>query len=106
VRRAHHHRLRLSAAAAAALAAALALAGGCGDGGGHEGYSPEQRASFVAACTPGASAAVCGCFYDRLEATVSYERFLAVDRQIRRDPTDIPDDVAELAIGCAAEHAS
>jgi hypothetical protein len=90
----------------AAIAAGLVLASACGDGGRHKGYSREQRASFVAACSPGASAAVCGCFYDRLEATVSYQRFLAVDRQIRRDPAAIPDDVAELAIACAAEHPS
>jgi hypothetical protein len=98
------HRLR--AAVAAGFVLASAVAAGCAAGGGHEGYSPGQRASFVAACTPGASAAVCGCFYDRLEATVSYERFLAVDRQIRRDPNAIPDDVAALAIACAAEHPS
>jgi hypothetical protein len=94
----------VSAAVAAGLV--LAVAGGCGGGGRHGGYGPEQRASFVAACTPGASAAVCGCFYDRLADTVSYERFLAIDREIRRDPSAIPDDVAELAIACAAEHPS
>jgi hypothetical protein len=103
VRGAHHHH-RLSAAVAAGLV--LASAAGCGDGGEHEGYGPDQRASFVAACAPGASTAVCGCFYDRLADTVSYERFLAIDRQIRRDPAAIPDDVADLAIACAAEHPS
>jgi hypothetical protein len=99
-------RLIAAIAAGLVLVSAWASAGGCSEAGRHEGYSPAQRASFVAACRPGASAAVCGCFYDRLEATVSYERFLDVDRQIRRDPTDIPDDVAALAIACAAEHPS
>lgn len=90
---------------AVGLACAGAACGGRdrGDDGG--GYTPERRASFVAACAAGTSTEVCRCFYDRLAATLPYTRFAAIDRQIRRDPRAIPDDVAALAAACAGEHA-
>ncbi len=57
---------------------ALVLAG-CG---GEEitDYRPEDRTEFLQACTiPGEDSilvtSVCGCVYDRLEATVAFERF-------------------------------
>jgi hypothetical protein len=86
-------------AAAASLLVAVAA---CGGGGNEDGYGPEGRADFVEACSAGASADACGCLYDRLADEVPFERFEQVDRQIRDDPTAIPDDVADLAIECSA----
>ncbi|MGH9261362.1 MAG: hypothetical protein ACRD08_15970, partial [Acidimicrobiales bacterium] len=74
----------------------------CGDASSDDGYGPEGRDDFVEACSAGASADACGCFYDRLADEVPFERFEQVDRQIRDDPTAIPDDVADLAIECSA----
>ena len=86
-------------AAAAALVVAVAA---CGDASSDDGYGPEGRADFVEACSAGASADACGCFYDRLADEVPFARFEQVDQQIRDDPTAIPDDVADLAIDCSA----
>jgi hypothetical protein len=83
------------------VVAALAACGG--DDGSSDGYGPEGRADFVEACSAGMDAEACGCFYDRLEEDVPYERFEEVDRALRDDPTAIPDDIADLAVRCSAE---
>jgi hypothetical protein len=93
------HLSRVGALAAAAVAG-VALAA-CG-GDGNDGYGPDERSDFVAACAAGASEKACGCFYDRLADEVPHERFEQVDEQIRADPTAIPDDVADLAVDCSA----
>jgi hypothetical protein len=82
------------------LALALAACGGGSDGG----YGPGERAEFVEACSAGASAEACGCFYDRLADEVPHDRFEQVDQQIRDDPQAIPDDIADLAVECSAAH--
>jgi len=95
--------VRLRLVLAAAVTAALAVAPACG-GGGHgddkSGYTAERRHAFVQACATGASADVCRCYWDRLAATVPYDRFVALDRQIRKDPSAVPDDIAALAASC------
>ena len=50
----------------------------------------------------GASRQVCRCYWDRLAATVPYDRFVVLDRQIRKDPSAVPDDIAALAASCGA----
>ena len=72
----------------------------CG-GGGAGGYGPDERDDFVEACSAGASAAACGCLYDRLADEVPRDRFERVDEQIRNDPSAIPDDIADLAVECS-----
>lgn len=74
----------------------------CGGDDSPEGYGPDERADFVAACAPGASERACGCFYDRLAEEVPHERFEQVDEQIRDDLSAIPDDIADLAVDCSA----
>lgn len=85
------------------MAAGVALAA-CGGGGGDDGYGPDERADFVEACSTGtaATAEACGCFYDRLADEVPHERFERVDEQIRTDPSDIPADIADMAVECSA----
>jgi hypothetical protein len=86
---------------AGSLAATLAACGGGDDQ--DDGYGPAGRDAFVEACSAGASAEACGCFYDRLADEVPYERFERVDQQIRDDPEAIPDDIAALAVACSAQ---
>jgi len=93
-------RLRIVLAAAATAAVTAAACGGGGHGDTRSGYTAERRHAFVQACATGASAEVCRCYWDRLAATVPYDRFVTLDRQIRKDPTAIPDDIAALAASC------
>jgi hypothetical protein len=86
------------AAAVIAASAPAAACGGHGDSG--SGYTSERRDAFVQACANGAGADVCRCYWDRLAATVPYDRFVALDRQIRKDPAAVPDDIAALAAAC------
>jgi hypothetical protein len=91
-----------------ALAASALVLAGCGDDDAGvddaERYSPELRDQFVEACTvPGDSEAVCGCFYDALEANVPFERFQQVDEEIREGPGELPDDIVDLAVACGAD---
>jgi hypothetical protein len=90
----------LAAGVGAVLLAAAACGGGDDSG---DGYGAEERSDFVEACSAGASAEACGCFYDRLADQVPHERFEELDEQIRDDPTAIPDEIADLAIMCSAE---
>ena len=93
----------LLAVAGPALAVLIAACGG-DDGGGDDGYGPGERADFVEACAAGAGGDedACRCFYDRLADEVPHDRFVEVDEQIRDDPTAIPDDIADMAVGCSA----
>lgn len=86
------------------LAVALAACGGGDDRDGGGGYGPDERSDFVEACAAGSGPSVdaCGCFYDRLADEVPRDRFEELDRQIRDDPTAVPDDIADLAVACSA----
>jgi hypothetical protein len=86
------------------LLGALVALTSCG-GDGPSGYSRDHRATFVDDCTTGsANAATCGCFYDRLAAEVPFDRFEAVDEQLRGPAADVPPDLAAMVATCAAEH--
>ena len=89
--------MRLRVVLAAVVTVAACGGGGHGDKGG---YTAERRDAFVQACATGASRQVCRCYWDRLAATVPYDRFVALDRQIRKDPSAVPDDIAALAASC------
>jgi hypothetical protein len=86
---------------AGGLSIAAGLAG-CGNDGEPTGYTDELRREFVSACSAGADAELCGCYYDRLAQEVPFERFQQIDARLRADPTAIPDDIAEIALDCAA----
>lgn len=50
------------------------------------GYGDATRQRFLAACTADGGADVqgaCGCVYDKLSATMPYERFVDVDQQLK-----------------------
>ena len=50
-------------------------------GGVDTGYTPEMRDAFVSSCTqPSASAAICGCVYDAIAATIPFDEFLALSQ--------------------------
>lgn len=92
-----------------AVVGVLLVAVACGGDSDPGGYGGEHRASFVDDCVTGtASRQTCGCFYDRLAAEVSFDRFERLDQELRRPlgdaPADLPVDVAALAAGCAGEH--
>lgn len=91
--------------AAAGLVLALLVAACGSDGEDDDGYGPGERSDFVEACaaSPGGDEDACGCFYDRLAAELPHERFVEVDEQIRDDPTAIPDDITDMAVGCSAQ---
>ncbi|MFN8040531.1 MAG: hypothetical protein U0Q07_15060 [Acidimicrobiales bacterium] len=49
-------------------------------------YSDATRQRFLAACTADGGADVqgpCGCLYDKLSATMPYDRFVDVDQQLK-----------------------
>ena len=79
----------------------------CGDDDGADGYSADLRARFVVDCVAqGTPQDQCGCFYDGLEATIPFERYEDLEEAIRNGSREIPTDVADLAISCAADPAA
>lgn len=76
----HPPRWRTGVVAVVAFAAAagVGLALRAGDGAG---YTAETELAFVSACraaTPDATGDVCGCAWDRIVSTVSYDRYQAL----------------------------
>jgi hypothetical protein len=88
----------------AAVGVTVAVTAACAGDDGGGGYGPEERSDFVEACAAGSGATeeACGCFYDRLADEVPHDRFEELDRQLRDDPTVVPDDVADMAVTCSA----
>jgi hypothetical protein len=94
--------IRRRAVPAAALLAAL-LGAACGDEG-----SPDRDATrrmFLETCAPGGAdveVAVCECAFDRLTADRSDEEVEELDQSVR-GVDELPDDVVEAAVECAAD---
>jgi hypothetical protein len=69
-------------------------------------YSPALRSSFVSTCVEQADGAVtseqCGCTYDKFEATVPFDRFKEIDRQLKEDPANPPQELRDIVQECVA----
>lgn len=71
-------------------------------------YSDETRTDVLAGCAseldPAIVGDVCACTYRLMRIELAYERFRAVDRQLRLEPSSaLPDDVLELLGRCVIE---
>lgn len=61
---------------------------------------------FLETCAPGEQPeeeAVCRCAFERLTDGLSDEGLEDLDRRVRGEPEDLPDDVIEATLACAAE---
>jgi len=57
-------------------------------------YAADDKQSFMAACTAGGGDAVkdvCGCIYDQLSQKVPYERYVAIDAELKTQRSSTPD---------------
>ncbi len=65
------------------------------------GYSPAARRDFVDGCTgTGGTTELCGCIYDRIEATVPFDAFARWARSL--DVTNIPAPIQAAFTECIA----
>jgi hypothetical protein len=82
----------------------LVVALACGGGDDDAGYSPELRKQFVTDCTDGGtSKAICGCYYDRLEAEVPFDRFQELDQALRDATSEVPEEIQDMVVDCALQ---
>ena len=91
------------------IAATLAGCGSSSDSGG-EDYPKEARDAFVSDCVKsGGGESVrerCTCVIDKLEDTVDYEDFKAVDAALRKGQEgdkEVVDDIEKAATECRKE---
>ena len=87
----------------AASLAALVLLAGCTDEPSADREATERM--FLETCAPGgadAEVAVCQCAFDRLTADLSDDEVEELDQSVR-GVDELPDDVVEAAVECAAE---
>jgi hypothetical protein len=87
------------------LAAVAAVAAGCADDGARADRADTLR-MFLETCAPGGDPeerAVCRCAFDRLGDDLSDEALGDLDRSVRGEPEELPDEVVEAALACAAE---
>jgi hypothetical protein len=86
------------------LVAALAAAG-CADSGPRTDRADTLR-MFLETCAPGGDPeerSVCRCAFDRLGDDLSDEELGDIDRSVRGEPEELPAEVVEAALACAAE---
>jgi hypothetical protein len=80
-------------------------------------YDDASRNRFLDACTADAgepARSTCGCLYDRIQASVPYDRFELISDELRREaeglppdaPLELPDDVQAMLDECLAEQAA
>jgi hypothetical protein len=93
---------RLITGALAAMG--LVAVAGCAD------EEPPDRAAtermFLETCAPGGEPeeeAVCRCAFDRIAGDLTDEELRDLDRSVRGGPEEIPPEITEAALECAAE---
>jgi hypothetical protein len=80
-------------------------------------YDDASRDRFLEACTADAGEPVrstCECLYDRIQASVPYDRFELISDDLRREaegmppdaPLELPDDVQAMLDACLEEQAA
>jgi hypothetical protein len=73
------------------------------------GYTDENREAFVAACTipredPTLIRDVCECTYERIEATLPFADFVAIEERLQLDAlAPLPGEITELMADCFVE---
>ena len=86
------------------LAAAVLLAAACAEEPAPDPAATERM--FLETCAPGGEPeeeAVCRCAYERIAGDLTDEELRDLDRAVRGDPEEIPEEVTEAALECAAE---
>jgi hypothetical protein len=89
----------------ALLIVVLVVAAGCADSGARANRADTLR-MFLETCAPGGDPeerAVCRCAFEQLGADLSDEELRDLDRSVRGEPEELPDEVVEAALECAAE---
>ncbi len=98
-------RPRARSSIAGGVGAVVLILAACGDDV-PDGYSAATEAVFLETCAAGlgtGEVAVCECTYDTLVAETPFEEYLALDREVRDDPTTVPPALQAIAVTCAAE---
>jgi hypothetical protein len=78
------------------------VAGGCQD---DEGYGEATERAFLRACVQDGDATVrevCECSYRAITREIPFSRYRAIDRRVRDDPGDLPDEVVDIVAECGA----
>lgn len=79
---------------------------GCGEEPVVEDFTAANQDAFLTACArpiddPRLLSDVCRCVFDRAEDELGYERFNAIDAELRADPTaELPEDVVDILTDC------
>lgn len=91
------------------LLAALAVLTLAACGQRQEGYTEQYRYGVVSSCMqqPGATAAICNCYWDRIEAELPRSDFDAYERMTpaQRDASPLKARLAGYGHACAAAQA-
>jgi hypothetical protein len=69
------------------------------------GYNADIEANFMNSCTETAQPgqAVCQCIYDKIVATVPFDRFVEIDQQLNEDENARPQELVDIATECTSE---
>ena len=69
------------------------------------GYNATIEANFMNSCTadPQPGQAACQCIYDKIEATVPFDRFVEIDQQLTDDPNARPQELVDIFNQCNLE---
>jgi hypothetical protein len=68
------------------------------------GYNATIEANFMNSCTADAQPgeAACQCIYDKIEATVPFDRFVEIDQQLTDDPSARPPELIDIFDQCTS----
>jgi hypothetical protein len=83
--------------------------GACGSEVDATDYTEKNREAFLTACTiPGEDPTlirdVCECTYDRIEASVPFADFVAIEERLQLDSlAPLPEEITELMADCFVE---
>ena len=89
-----------------ALGVGLLAVGACGSDVTATNYTDENREAFLASCTvPGEDPTlirdVCECTYEKIEASIPFDEFVAIEERLLLDTlAPLPDEITALMADC------
>jgi len=81
---------------------ALAVLTACS--GGASGYGRDTQGAFMETCVNKEQQPeeICRCTYDEITQRIPFESYVAIDKDLQKDPTAVPDDILSIVSDCGS----
>ena len=81
---------------------ALAVLTACS--GGASGYGHDTQGTFMETCVnkERQPEQICRCTYDEITQRIPFESYVAIDKDLQKDPNAVPDEILSIVSDCGS----